>query len=105
MKRTKGVRQRYWLEHVEAARLGGQTLKQYAEAHGLAVSSLYNAAWLSKRTPRSQALLRSAFVPVRIEPPAATPIRCRLQHAAGWQLELERLPDPRWLRELLGCGR
>jgi hypothetical protein len=101
---SKGGRRQFWLEHIEAARRSGQTLKQYAKAHGLAVSSLYNAASVARRTKRKPAIVAaSAFVPVRMEP-AAAPIRCRLQHAAGWQLEMERLPDPKWLRELLGEG-
>lgn len=100
-KGAKGERQRFWLEHVEAARRSGQGLKQYAKAHGLSVSSLYNAASVSRRAKPKRAS-SSAFVPVRIEAPAVAPIRCRLQHTAGWQLELERLPDPKWLRELLG---
>jgi hypothetical protein len=99
-KSAKVGRQQFWLEHIEAARRNGQTLKQYAKAHGLAVGSLYNARSVFKRTKRKQAIAPSAFVPVRIEA-AAAPIRCRLQHAAGWQLEMERLPEPQWLRELL----
>jgi len=101
-KRSKGGRQQFWLEHVEAARRSGQTLKQYAKAHGVAVSSLYNAAFVAKRAKRRQAVVASALVPVRIESAGSAPIRCRLRHAAGWQLEMERLPDPKWLRELLG---
>lgn len=99
---SKGGRQQFWLEHIEAASRSGQTLKQYAKAHGLAVGSLYNAASVGRRAKRKQAVAASAFVPVRIDAASASAIRCRLQHAAGWQLEMERLPDPKWLRELLG---
>jgi hypothetical protein len=29
-------------------------------------------------------------------------MRCRLQHQSGWQLEMERLPDAKWLRDVIG---
>lgn len=100
-KSSKGGRQQFWMKHVEAARRSGQTLIRYARVHGLPVGSLYNATSRSKRANRGEVVAGSAFVPVTIEASALAPVRCRLQHAAGWQLEFEHLPDARWLRELL----
>lgn len=100
-------RQRFWLAHIRAAMRSGQPLQQYAKWHRLSVGALYNAKSVFKRagllgTTPNAALTQAAFVPVRIAMRSDEPIRCRLQHKHGWQLELERLPDPQWLRALLG---
>jgi hypothetical protein len=99
-------RQQFWLAHVQAAMQAGQELKSYASAHRLSLGALYNAKSVLKRAgllkSGSTQATASAFVPVQIAPQAATPIRCRLQHVSGWQLEMERLPDARWLRDLIG---
>jgi len=101
-------RQQFWLAHVQAAMRGGQGLKPYASAHRLSVGALYNAKSVFKRAGLlkngSTQVAASAFVPVQIAPQAAAPIRCRLQHRSGWQLEMERLPDAQWLRGLIGEG-
>ena len=43
--RSAGLRPReqFWLDHLRTARKQGQTLKAYAQAHGLSVSALYTA--------------------------------------------------------------
>jgi len=105
---TKGVtkRQRVWLLHVRAALRSGEPLHQYAKKHRLSLGGLYNAKSVLKRSgllsviSKPSAASVPAFVPVRIEATAAERIRCRLQHAQ-WQLEMEGLPDPQWLRALM----
>ncbi len=99
-------RQRFWLTHIRAAMESGQRLQQYAKVHRLSVGALYNAKSVFKRTgllgvPPNADLTQAAFVPVQIAMSADEPIRCRLQHRHGWQLEMERLPDPRWLLALM----
>ena len=42
-------RERFWLDHLRSARRQGQTLKAYAQAHGLSVSALYTARSTLKR--------------------------------------------------------
>ena len=37
------ARQRYWLQHLKACEISGQTTIDYARAHGLKVKSLYAA--------------------------------------------------------------
>ena len=100
------ARQQFWLAHIEAAMRAGRGLKHYASAHRLSLGALYNAKSVFKRAgvlkSGSRKLAESSFVPVQIAPPAAPPIRCRLQHRSGWQLEMERLPDVKWLRDLIG---
>jgi hypothetical protein len=100
--------QQFWLRHVEAATRSGEPLQRYAKRHGLSVAGLYNAKSLFKRAgllrPPSAPVTASAFVPVQIAAPSAPPIRCRLQHRSGWQLELERLPEAQWLRDVIGAG-
>jgi hypothetical protein len=99
-------RQQFWLMHIRAAMSSGEQLRGYARRHGLSVGALYNAKSVFKRAGvldrDSSMRMQSAFVPVQIAPQAQAPIRCRLQHVSGWQLELERLPEARWLRDLMG---
>lgn len=105
-KMTMTKRQQYWLSHVEAAMCSGDKLQWYAKRHGLSVAALYNAKSVFKRAgllkDASSELASSAFVPVQIAAPAQPMMRCRLQHLSGWQLEMERLPDAKWLRDLIG---
>jgi len=99
---TMTKRQQFWLTHIEAATCSGEQLQRYAKRHGLSVAALYNAKSVFKRAgllKPSTELTANAFVPVQI---AQSPIRCRLQHLSGWQLEMERLPDAKWLRDLIG---
>jgi hypothetical protein len=109
MTMTMTKRQQFWLAHIEAAMRSGEQLQRYAKRHGLSVAALYNAksafkrVGLLKRT--STAPSPSTFVPVQIAPQAPSLIRCRLQHMSGWQLEMERLPDAKWLRDLISGDR
>lgn len=102
-------RQQFWLRHIEAAMRSGEQLQQYAKRHGLSVAALYNAKSVFKRAGllngTSTKRVPNAFVPVQIAPHAASPIRCRLHHLSGWQLEMQRLPDAKWLRDLIGGDR
>jgi hypothetical protein len=110
MKKTRMTkRQQFWLEHVHAAMRSGQPLQQYAKRHELSIGALYNAKSVFKRdgllkSAATQAA-PSAFVPVQVAPQTQALIRCRLQHVSGWQLDLERLPDAKWLRELIDGRR
>ena len=73
------ARDPFWLDHLRACREQGQTLKAYAHAQGLSVSTLYSVRSALKRrgvltepactsSPRGPA---PTFVPVRIPPPGA----------------------------------
>lgn len=99
-------RQRFWLGHIRAATKSGQGLTQYAKGHRLSVGALYNAKSVFKRAgllgtaPKAE-LSQAAFVPVQIAMRSDEPIRCRLQHKHGWQLEMDRLPEPTWLLALM----
>jgi hypothetical protein len=108
-KMTMTARQQFWLTHIRAAMKSGEQLQRYAKRHGLSVAGLYNAKSVLKRAGllkgQSSELVANAFVPVQLAPQAAPPIRCRLQHLSGWQLEMERLPDAQWLRDLIGGAR
>lgn len=102
-------RQQFWLTHIRTAMKSGEQLQRYAHRHGLSVAGLYNAKSVLKRSgllkSASSELTASAFVPVQIAPQAQPSIRCRLQHFSGWQLEMERLPDAKWLRDVIGSDR
>ena len=76
------ARDQFWLDHLRACREQGQTLKAYAHAQGLSVSTLYGARSALKRrgvltepacalSPRGPAPAAPAFVPVRIPTPGA----------------------------------
>ena len=74
------ARDPFWLDHLRACREQGQTLKAYAHAQGLSVSTLYSARSALKRrgvltepacasSPRGPTPAAPAFVPVRIPTP------------------------------------
>ena len=69
-------RERFWLDHLRTARRQGQTLKAYAQAHGLSVSALYTARSTLKRRgvlsePAASApTLVEALLPTRLDPAA-----------------------------------
>ena len=42
-------REQFWIDHLRTARQQGQTLKAYAQTHGLSVSALYTARSTLKR--------------------------------------------------------
>ena len=82
------ARDQFWLDHLRACREQGQTLKAYARAQGLSVSSLYGARSALKRrgvlteparasSPRGPAPTVPTFVPVRI-PTAGAAFRVHL---------------------------
>jgi hypothetical protein len=108
-KKMMTARQQFWLMHIQSAMNSGEQLQRYAKRQGLSVAGLYNAKSVFKRAGllkgTSTELAANAFVPVQLAPPAAPPIRCRLQHVSGWQLEMERVPDAQWLRDLIGSDR
>ena len=82
------ARDQFWLDHLRACREQGQTLKAYARAQGLSVSTLYGARSALKRrgvlteparaaSPRGPAPVAPTFVPVRI-PTAGAAFRVHL---------------------------
>jgi hypothetical protein len=99
-------RQQFWLKHVRAAMGSSAPMQGYAKRHGLSAAALYNAKSVFKRMgllkSASRELAPSAFVPVQMAPQVPPLVCCRLQHVSGWQLEMERLPDARWIRGLMG---
>lgn len=105
-KMTMTKRQQFWLAHIQAAMRGGEQMQRYAKRQGLSVAALYNAKSVFKRAGllkvSGSELAASAFVPVQITAAAQPLMRCRLQHLSGWQLEMERLPDAKWLRDVIG---
>ncbi len=62
------ARDRFWLDHLRACREQRQTLKAYAQEHGLSVSALYNAHSTLKRRGvlTEPAPAAPTFVPVHL---------------------------------------
>ena len=62
------ARDPFWLDHLRACREQRQTLKAYAQEHGLSVSALYSAHSTLKRRGvlTDPAPAAPTFVPVRI---------------------------------------
>ncbi len=104
MKHTE--RQRWWLAQLQRARDSGQTLKAYAQSHGISLYSRYDAksrltrAGLWRDVTFKPTRASTAFVPVQIEPARPTAWVCRLTHTSGGVVECAQLPDPAWLRAL-----
>jgi transposase-like protein len=95
-------KQKIWLEHVQACGRSSQSMRAYAEANGLNVSTFY--AW--KKTLRR----KGAFG----EPPSAEPplfhkavvsdyrIGCtRVRLPSGVTLEFDGSTDPLWVAALV----
>jgi hypothetical protein len=96
-------RQRTWLEHLNACRTQGESLKTYAQAHNLSVSALYAAkSELVRRGVWQQegaAKVRSAkFVPVRVAPSASV---FRIVLPNGIIVEVPERADAQCCGELL----
>jgi len=102
-------RQRYWLDHIQAAEGSGEPLKRYAKRKRLSVNSLYEA----KRRLRKAGALSSATPSDRREPTSSrfvpvsrvaasgpsAPLRVRL--SSGVQLEWAEAPRGDALRDLV----
>jgi hypothetical protein len=79
----------------------GESLRRYAKRHRLSIGALYNAKSALKRDGFVLGeAVQSSFVAVQVAATSVEPIRCRVLHGA-WQLEMERLPDARWLHALM----
>jgi hypothetical protein len=96
-----------WLAHLRRCRARGQSLKAYAEAHGLGLSTLYS--WQARL--KAEGLLggESARTFVRVEPSAAAPVPTpgpgtgphRLAFPNGLVLEWQGAADLRLIGQLL----
>ena len=106
--------QRRWLAHVRRAEGRGEALTDYANRHGLKVSSLYEAKRRLRRAgllpPAERASSRKAgrrrFVAVAVRrEPAAVETRggFRIQLPNGTVLEWSEAPAAEKLHELLGA--
>lgn len=94
-----------WLAHLRRCRARGQSLKTYAEAHGLGLSTLYS--WQARF--KAEGLLgdESARTFVRVEPSAPVPTpgpgsgAHRLAFPNGLVLEWQGAADLRLIGQLL----
>ena len=102
-----------WLAHLRRCRARGQSLKTYAEAHGLGLSTLYS--WQARL--KAEGLLGDEPAPtfVRVEPPAPAAVaapsqaptsdtaaeQCRLLFPNGLVLEWQGAADLRLIGQLL----
>ena len=97
-------RERFWLDHLRAARRQGQTLKAYAQTHGLSVSALYSArSTLKRRGVLSEpATSAPTLVPVRIPPAAGAAFRVHLPN--GVVVEVPAHADDARVGAVLECA-
>lgn len=110
-------KQRCALEAMEAARLQGCSLTEYAKAQGLVVREIYDALAALRRKgalPKAAPRTKSKFVSVRVAPaamsaairsPDASSVLCRIVHAGGYAIECLQWPEPGWVAALnAGAG-
>ena len=94
------TKQAFWLEHLQAADRSSQSLSTYAQTHELNVKQLYywskvlRQRGLHGHQAPSSALFKKAHVV-----PNGT---CRILLPSGVTLELDSVPEPAWLGQLLG---
>jgi hypothetical protein len=97
------TKQQFWFDHLRTCERSGQTMKDYAQHHGLSISAFY--AW--KKTLRRKGVLGTA-------PPAApslfqkvalqnSPGTLRLVLPTGLTLEIDAGTDPHWVAQLVGA--
>ena len=102
---TYTPRQRFWLEHLEACRAQGGSLKAYALAHDLSPSALYAAkSDLKRRSALSASTLpvpAPKLLPVHISR-GAPMFRVLLPN--GVVVEVPEHADGPCCRELLACA-
>jgi len=100
--------QRY-LEHAEAARSEGVSLRQYYRAAGLSESSLYGVrrqlirkGIVAARYRRSDRKTKKSdqFVAVQVSTANSGPM-CRMRHPNGWIIECTQWPEASWMAVLL----
>ena len=98
-------RQRFWLEHLEAYRVQGGSLKAYALAHDLSPAALYAA----KSDLKRRRALPASTLPV----PAPKLLPVHIVHSApmfrvllpnGVVVEVPEYADGPCCRELLACA-
>ena len=95
-------REQFWLDHLRAARQQGQTLKAYAQAHGLSVGALYTArSTLKRRGVLSEPAAAPTLVPVRIAPPGAA---FRVHLPNGVVVEVASHAESATCAAVLGCA-
>ncbi len=96
-------RQRFWVEHLEACREQGVSLKGYARAHNLSLTALYAANAALKRRGTSTPPIAPApkLVPIRVAP-AASMVRVLLPN--GVVVELPESIDPKRCQALLASA-
>ncbi len=99
------LRQRFWLEHLEACRAQGGSLKAYALAHDLSLGALYAAkSDLKRRGALSASTLpvpAPRLLPVHIAR-GAPMFRALLPNSVV--VEVPEHADGPCCRELLGCA-
>jgi hypothetical protein len=100
-------RQRFWLEHLEACRERGSSLKAYALAHDLSPGALYAA----KSDLKRRGLLPASTLPVPVPAPKLLPVHIaraavmfRVVLPNGVVVEVPEHADAQCCRELLGCA-
>ena len=102
---ARTLRQRFWLEHLEACQVQGSTLKSYALAHGLSPGALYAAKSNLKRRgvwPASTLPVPAPrLLPVHLARGAAM---FRVLLPNGVVVEVPEHADAQCCRELLGCA-
>ncbi len=101
--------QRY-LEHAEAARSEGVSLRQHYRAAGLSESSLYGVrrklirkgivAARYRRRPDRNTKKSDQFVAVQVSTTSSGPM-CRMRHPNGWIIECTQWPEASWMSALL----
>lgn len=97
-------RQRFWLEHLNACREQGLSLKAYARAHDLSLAALYAAKAALKRrdTWTEPGKPAPKLVPVRMAPAAAM---ARVVLPNGVVVEVPESIDPQRCQALLASAR
>jgi len=92
------AKQQYWSEQLLKADAFDGSLTQYAQAQNISVKMLYYWRGYFKRSSATGAKTKPAFTQVVNAP--MTDVCIKLQMGTI-QLQFTRLPDPRWLSEII----
>lgn len=95
------AKQTYWAEHLVQAEAYSGSLAEYAQTQNISVQTLYRWRHYFKDLPASDPSTQPLFTQVLTAPVSAVCITLQVDNI---QLQFARLPDPRWLAELIAAS-
>lgn len=95
------AKQTYWSEHLVQAEAFNGSLAGYAQTQDIPVQTLYRWRHYFKDSTIVEPEVKPLFTQVHTSPVSAVCITLQMDNI---QLQFTRLPDPRWLADLMAAS-